>query len=329
MTGIFMKALYFIAVLSSFPLFASDASSYDLLLERDKFSQLQQQLGQAPQLANKELLVLQLETMLGLRQSEQAEQLANQALKHYPKDAELLRLAALNQFNLAQDSSIFSAASYAKEGLALLKEAMAAAPQDLKIQHILIGFYLQAPSIAGGDTKEAKKLAKAMAEKHQPEGTLASIEVLMDDDKLPEALKLAEQQLQQYPAHPALLAAYGNLLSINKEPAKAFVQYQKAAAAATDLAEQQSYLYHLGRLAATEQQNPHTGQQALEGYLAFYQDSDHAKTGWAQLRLAQIYLVQKQQDKARQLLPHIKNQSQNDKRLKNEVKDLEKQLKKS
>ncbi|SRR3990167_3979471 len=323
-----MKTLYLFAALSSFSLLASDLSSYDLLLEQDKFRQLQQQLGKTSNLPDKDLRVLQLKSMLGLRQSEQAEQLANQALKAYPQDAELLRLAAINQFDLAQESSIFSAGSYAKAGLALLKQAMAADPADLETQHTLIGFYLQAPAIVGGDTAEAKKLAKAMAEKYQPEGTLVSIDVLINDNQLPDAIQLAEQQLLLYPQHPALLAAYGKLLSLNNDPAGAFNQYQKAATAATDLSDQQSYYYQLGRLAATAQQNPEAGLQALEGYLAFYQNSDHAKTGWAQLRLAQIYLVQKQQAKAKELLPQIKSQLQDDDRLKSELKKLEKQLKK-
>lgn len=323
-----MRTLYLFAALSSFAIQASDLSSYDLLLEQDKFRQLQQQLGQTSNLADKDRWVLQLKTMLGLRQSEQAEQLAHQALKAYPQDAELLRLAAINQFDLAQESSIFSAGSYAKAGLALLKQALAADPADLETQHSLIGFYLQAPAIVGGDTAEAKKLAKAMAEKYQPEGTLVSIDVLINDDQLTDAIQLAEQQLLLYPQHPALLAAYGKLLSINNDPAGAFNQYQKAATAATDLSDQQSYYYQLGRLAATAQQNPEAGLQALEGYLAFYQNSDHAKTGWAQLRLAQIYLLQKQQAKAKELLPQIKSQLRDDDRLKSELKKLEKQLKK-
>lgn len=324
-----MKTLYFFAALSCFSLSASELSSYDLLLEQDKFRQLQQQLRQANNVSDKELWVLQLKAMLGLRQSEQAEQLAYQALKAYPQDAELLRLAALNQFNLAQESSIFSAGSYAKAGLALLKQAMAADPADLDTQHTLIGFYLQAPAIAGGDTEEAKRLAKVMTEKHQPEGTIATIDVLLDDDELTEAIKLAELQLQQYPKHPDLLGTYANLLSLNNDPANAFIQYQKAAAAATDLSDQQSYYYQLGRLAATAQQDPQRGQQALLGYLAFYQDSDHVRYSWAQLRLAQIYLAQKQQEKAKNLLQQIKSQPQDDDRLHSELKKLEKQLKKA
>ena len=322
-----MKTLCLFAALSSFALLASDLSSYDLLLEQDKFRQLQQQLGSATTLSDKELRILQLKTMLGLRQSEQAEQLANQALEAYPQDAELLRLAALNQFNLAQESSIFSAGSYAKAGLALLKQSMAADPTDLKTQQTLIGFYLQAPSIAGGDTEEAKRLAKAMAEKHQPEGTLVTIDLLMNDDKLQDAIELAEQQLKQYPEHPALLGAYANLLSLNEDPANAFIQYQKAAAAATDLSERQGYYYQLGRLAATHQQDPQRGQQALLDYLAFYQDSDNARFSWAQLRLSQIYMLQKQQDKAKELIQQIKNKPQDDDRLNTELKKLEKQLK--
>ncbi|KKL01699.1 hypothetical protein EIK76_07380 [Rheinheimera mesophila] len=324
-----MKTLYLFAILSSFSLLANELSSFDLLLERDKFRQLQQQLDKTTNLPNKELWTLQLKTMLGLRQSEQAEQLAGKALQQYPQDAELLRLAALNQFNLAQDSSIFSAGSYAKAGLALLKQAMTANPADLEIQHSLIGFYLQAPAIAGGDTKEAKRLATAMAEHHQPDGTLATIAVLLDNDQLPEAIRLAEQQLQLFPQHAALLGAYANLLSLNNEAAKAFLQYQKAAAAATDLSEQQGYYYQLGRLAATAQQDPQLGQQALVNYLAFYQDSDNSRYGWAQLRLAQIYLLQRQQNKARELVQQLKNRPQDDERLQSELKILEKQLNKT
>ncbi len=324
-----MKTLYLFATLSSFSLLASELSSFDLLLEQDKFSQLQQQLSQASHVSDKEFWVLQLKAMLGLRQSEQAEQLAEKALQQYPQDAELLRLAALNQFNLAQDSSIFSAGSYAKAGLALLKQAMAANPADLETQQSLISFYLQAPAIAGGDKEEAARLAKTMAEQHQPEGSLATIELLLDDDQLPQAIALAGQQLQQYPTHPALLGTYANLLSLNNDPANAFIQYQKAAAAATDLSEQQSYYYQLGRLAATAQQDPQLGQQALLGYLAFYQDSDHNRISWAQLRLAQIYLLQQQQDKAKDLVQQVKTRQQDDDRLQSELKKLEKQLKKA
>ncbi len=324
-----MKTLYLFATLSSFSLLASELSSYDLLLEQDKFRQLQQQLNQASHASDKKFWVLQLKAMLGLRQSEQAEQLAEKALQQYPQDAELLRLAALNQFNLAQDSSIFSAGSYAKAGLALLKQAMAANPADLETQQSLISFYLQAAAIAGGDTEEAARLAKTMAEQHQPEGSLATIELLLDDDQLPQAIALAEQQLQQYPTHPALLGTYANLLSLNNDPANAFAQYQKAAAAATDLSEQQSYYYQLGRLAATAQQDPQLGQQALLGYLAFYQDSDHNRISWAQLRLAQIYLLQQQQDKAKDLVQQVKTRQQDDERLQSELKKLEKQLKKA
>lgn len=324
-----MKTLFLVAALSSFTLTASDLSSYEQLLERDKFTLLQHQLGSVTDLSNKDLLVLQLKTMLGLRQSKQAELLADKALAQYPNDAELLRLAGLNQLNLAQDSSFLSAGSYAKAGLAFLRQAVAADPANLAAQQSLIGFYLQAPAIAGGDTEEAEKLAKALAAKHQPEGTLATVDVLLEDDQLSQALKLLEQQLQQQPDHATLLGTYANLLSLNKDHATAFTQYQKAAAAATDLSEQQSYYYQLGRLAATEQQDPVAGQQALEGYLAFYQDSDHARFGWAQLRLTQIYLIQKQKGKAQDLFQQIKKPQQDDDRFEDELKKLTKQLKKA
>lgn len=45
-----MKTLYLFAAVSSFSLVASNLSTYDLLLEQDKFRQLQQQLEQDTQL---------------------------------------------------------------------------------------------------------------------------------------------------------------------------------------------------------------------------------------------------------------------------------------
>ena len=174
-----------------------------------------------------------------------------------------------------------------------------------------------------------RSVALHSAEHHQPDGTLATIAVLLDVDQLPEAIRLAKPQLQLFPQHSALLGDYANLLSLNNEAAKAFLQYQKAVAAATDLSEQQGYYYQLGRLAATAQQDPQLGQQALVNYLAFYQDSDNSRYGWAQLRLAQIYLLQRQQNKARELVQQLKNRPQDDDRLQSELKILEKQLNKT
>ena len=327
-----MKLFYMLASLTSFSLVASDLSSYQSMLEHDQFSQLQQQLGQEIQLnhqPNKELLLIQLKAMLGLRQSKQVEQLCNKALLSYPQDSELLHLAAVNQFNLAQDSSIFSAPSYAKAGLALLKQAVAANPDDLDAQQTLIGFYLQAPSIVGGDEKEAKRLAQVMSDKHQPEGAVVTISVLLSDDKIDDAVALAKQQMQLHPQNSKLLASYAGLLTKKDDLAGAFLHYQKAVAAATDLSEQQGYAYQLGRLAATAEQDPLLGQQALESYLSFYQNSDNKQFDWAQLRLAQIYLRQQQKDKAKALLLQLENKDTDDSKLSSELKKLHKQLKKA
>ncbi len=50
-----MKTLYLFAAVSSFSLVASDLSTYDLLLEQDKFRQLQQQLEQDTQLPARDI----------------------------------------------------------------------------------------------------------------------------------------------------------------------------------------------------------------------------------------------------------------------------------
>ncbi len=304
----------------------TDLSQFQQLLERQQYRKLQQQLKAQPDLATQpQLQLLQYKSMLSLGEDEALESVLEQQREKQPALAELFYLSAVNKFNLAQSGSMFSAPGRAKEGLALLKQAISMDPAEVKYQQTLISFYAAAPGIAGGDIDEAKKLADALYAKDPVQGLIAQAKVLQQDD-VKKALQLLQNEVQKQPAAAELLQSYAGLLSQDKQHQQASSYYQKAAALFTETAAQYESLYQVGRLAALEGIDLSAGQQALSRYLEFYQGSDHNAYPWAILRLAQIQLRNKDEAAAKATVAPLLANEPSQKKLRNELKTFMKQL---
>lgn len=318
--------------LLTFPLFTSaevantELSQFEQLLERQQYRKLQQQLSAQPDLANQpQLQLLQYKSMLSLGEDEALESVLEQQREKQPALAELFYLSAVNKFNLAQSGSMFSAPGRAKEGLALLQQAISMAPAEIKYQQALISFYAAAPGIAGGDIDEAKKLADALYSKDPIQGVIAQAKVLQQDD-VKKALNLLQNEVSKQPAQAELLQSYAGLLSQDKQHQQASNYYQQAAALFTETTPRYESLYQIGRLAALEGIDLTAGQQALSSYVEFYQGSDHSFYPWAILRLAQIQLRNKNDAAAKATIAPLLANEPTQKKLRNELKTFVKQL---
>lgn len=311
------------------------SQAYDLTqlqhhLDRQQFKKLHQAIEKLPETPTQpELRVMQAKAMLSLQDDEALEALIPTLLKDFPNHAELIYLASANQFNLAQSGSMFSAPGRAKKGLAYLQQAVKLEPANFQYQRALIGFYLNAPGIAGGDEDEAKRLADALLKQDAIQGTLAQADILNKNDKATDALALIETQLTALPDNTALLEAKAAMLARDKKAAEAFALYQKALTLYPTEPEKYASLYQLGRLAAVEGQDAATGTQALQQYLAFYQDSDNQMYPWAMLRLAQIQLRLNDKAAAMATIEPLLAKEQTQERLQKELKSFQKQLKSS
>lgn len=305
------------------------ASQIQNWLEKDHFKNIEKHVTTLPTFAtDPELQQAHAQALMGLEQTEAAAEFLQQAHKSFPKDADFLQLAAMNQFTLAQQASIFSAAGHAKDGLALLKQAVSLAPEDADLQLNLIGFYLQAPGIAGGDEDEAKRLAQALAGKDPVAGPLAQAMVLNNDEKTDEALKVIDEAIKQQPQQARLLAQKAVLLLSKKQMAEAAALYQQAAQLAEKPQQKYSYLYQIGRLAAVEQQDKAAGKAALQQFIDFYKDGENQQLPWARVRLAQIHLLEQNKADAEQTLQPVLALADKPEKLEKELKSLQKQLKK-
>jgi len=308
--------------------YAYDLTQLQAQLDRQQFKKLYQAVEQLPQTATQaELRVMQAKAMLSLQDDEALEALMPTLLKDFPNHPELIYLASANQFNLAQSGSLFAAPGRAKKGLAYLQQAAKLEPDNVKFQKALISFYLNAPGIAGGDEKEAKRLADLLLTKDSVQGTIAQADILAKNEKTAEAQALLDTQLSTAPDNTDLLEAKASLLSRLNKAAEAFALYQKALTLYPTELEKYESLYQLGRLAAVEGQDPATGIEALEQYLAFYQDSDNPKYPWARLRLAQIQLRLNDNSAAAATIEPLLAVKQPQERLQKELKSLQKQLK--
>lgn len=305
----------------------ADLSQYQPLLERQQYRKLQQQLAAVPDFAKQpHLQLLHYKAMLSLGDDEALEPLLEQQRQQYPADAELFYLSAANKFNLAQAGSLFSAPGRAKAGLALLQQAIALQPDELKYQQALVSFYAAAPGIAGGDIDEANKVAIAIAAKDSVQGALAKAKVLQQDD-VKKALALLKSAIEQQPQQAELLQNYATLLSQDKQYQQASRYHQQAAALFTEPGKQYESLYQVGRLAAVEGIDLDNGVQALSRFVDFYQGSDHPSYPWALLRLAQIQLKTQNKAAAEQTIAPLLANEPAQKNLRNELKTFIKQLK--
>lgn len=309
------------------------SQAYDLTqlqhqLDRQQFRKLHQTIEKLPETPTQaELRVMQAKAMLSLKDDEALEELMPTLLKDFPNHAELIYLASANQFNLAQSGSMFSAPGRAKKGLAYLQQAVKLEPANMTYQRALIGFYLQAPGIAGGDEDEAKRLADALLKQDVIQGSLAQADILHKNEKAAEALAMIDAQLATQPDNTDLLEAKASMLSREKKAAEAFALYQKTLTLYPTELDKYDSLYQLGRLAAVEGQDAATGTQALQQYLAFYQDSDNPMYPWAMLRLAQIQLRLNDKAAATTTIEPLLAKEQTQERLQKELKSFQKQLK--
>lgn len=307
--------------------FAYDIEQFQQHLDKQQYRKLQTLVKAAPQTPQQpELITFAAKAMLSLKQDEKLEPYLEEAIKLFPKQAELFFLAGMNQFNLAQSASIFSAPGHAKKGLAHFKQAAALDPENAKYQRGLIGFYLSAPGIVGGDEKEAQRLVELLLQKNPEQGTLAKAELLRKQKKTDEALALIKNATETHPENPVFLEHYATMLYNNKQPKEAFAVFQQALPLFKKEVDKYGTLYQLGRLAATEGQDLSVGKQALEQFLVYFQDSDNPFYPWAQLRLAKIQLALNEPSAAQQTLSPLQQQKLTDKKIQEELAALTKQL---
>lgn len=294
-----------------------------LLLEQQQHQQLQSLLAplRSSHAKEAEFWYLYGRAAMGLNDIAAAE-------KYLKKAAELASAHADYQFwygqsscNRAQNVNMLRARGFAIRCRDAFLAATELQPKTLKYHHALAHFLMHAPSIAGGDIKQALAVAEQVESYNVLQGQLLALKVHAANEDLAafEALVARSDILSERPEPFVIRGLFHQQQNAHDQAIAEFEQaIQLPIPADESEAVEQVYKawYQIGRSALL-------GNTQLEKGIAAFQHyrSRDNYSEWADLRLAQLYLLQDEQEQARQLIAPLKASSQ-DKRLQDELKKI-------
>lgn len=222
---------------------------------------------------------------------------------------------------MAQKASIFSKLSYAKDFINAMERTIELKPDHQDALTTLIGFHLNAPSIAGGDTEQALIYAKQLKKYDAEQGFSQIANVYWQTEKPALAEETMTEGFTQFPESDALYftRAMANITAKNWHQARTDLTF--AAKYAKDDEIKGQALYQQGKVSVT------SGAETVLGIGALIQAlplADKQHQPWVKYRLAQLYLQQKEQTKASETIAQI--DISEDEELEGKVKKLKKKL---
>lgn len=268
-----------------------------------------------------ELLALLGQTEALLSNNEQAEQWLEKAVKYDGNNADYQHWYATVSCNLASSASMFSALGYAKRCKKAYETALELAPENPRSYIALGSFLAQAPGIAGGDKDEALQLAEKLKQLDETQGWLLQLKVadIADDaafDQFLAGAELLKARPEPYFQRAMQLASqenYSAAITLLQQAIQQTAVDDEAKASRNESHYQLARCAVLGKTAVTE------GIAAMQYYLQENPASE--RHDWAQLRLAQLYLLANSTEKAKAITEPLLASTSDDK-LKAELKKL-------
>lgn len=268
-----------------------------------------------------QLLALLGRTHAGLKNNDRAEELLEKAIKFDANNADYQHWYATVSCNLASSASMFSALGYAKRCKKAYESALALAPQNPRSYIALGSFLAQAPGIAGGDKDQALQLAEKLKQLDETQGWLLQLKLTDIADDAAFNQFLAGAELLKARPEPYFQRAMQLTVQENYSAAISLLQQAIRQTAVDDEAKAsitESY-YQLARCAVLGKTAVPEGIAAMQQYLQDNPGSE--RFDWAQLRLAQLYLLADAPDKAKAITEPLLASTGDDK-LKAELKKL-------
>lgn len=225
-------------------------------------------------------------------------------------------------------NSIFSALSYAGKSLDSFEQAVVLEPSNIAYQLGLLSFYLQAPSIAGGDKDKAKQVAQTISALDPVEGLKANIMVYSALEDKAGLDRLLQEGLAQHSNDPWFLFNAGMIKQNNQEYGQAIGLLSQVPLDAENEEFQQRYFsaqYQIGKTAILAEDFYPVGLAALDNYISNATIGNGMPSiDWATFRKANI--VQAMGDKANASQLYKSIQADDDKQLQKALKKALKQL---
>lgn len=243
--------------------------------------------------------------------------------KQYANNVDINYYLGVSAVIMAQKASIFSKLSYAKDFIKAMERTVELKPDHKDALNTLIGFHLNAPSIAGGDTDKALVYAKQLQSYDAELGYSQIATVYWQTEQSELADETMSEAFDRYPQSSTLYFSRAQQSIKNETWDKARADLALAAKFAQDDEKKGEALYQQGKVSVESGVETELGIDALTQALPL---AAKEYKPWVNYRLAQLYLQKKEQVKAQDTLAKIDISKNED--LENKVKKLRKKLKK-
>lgn len=251
----------------------------------------QQVLTNSEKLIDADITVLRVKSLIQQQKRDEAQRILDVAVQQYIDYSELFYLSGINLIALASSGSVFNARGRATRGVEMLQQALLLNPKHYAAHLALIQFYLVAPPSAGGSDTLARQQISELTLLSDIQGVLAQVQLLLQQNKIAQAVKLLDKQLELTPNQADLLLRRGALLSRQNIFQLALKDYQQVIHLDVSSAQRYQALFHIGRLAILSETDYTAGINALTEYLTFFAGSEQNRLPWARLRLVQLFLL--------------------------------------
>jgi tetratricopeptide (TPR) repeat protein len=233
-------------------------------------------------------------TLIALRQFAKASETLEKAVALAPSDAEAHFWLGRAYGQEAMESNLLKQAGLAKKTKAEFEKAVELDPGHLGARGDLVQYYLLAPGFMGGSVDKAREQAAEIKKRDAVRGSLALVNVHLDQKDTGAAERELRAAIQTAPAdlRPRLLlgAVYQDLKRWN-DAFEAFEAAAKASPPGFDA------LYQIGKTGVLSGQRLDRAEECLKRYLGSSPGPESAPLPNAHFRLGQVY--EKKGDKAR------------------------------
>ncbi|MFC3094311.1 hypothetical protein DRW07_14515 [Alteromonas sediminis] len=337
-----VQVLLFIVIAIATPAKASEPNSAMQLFKQEKYQAVIDILLSKPDKSlNDYRLLINAQLKIDLDDAEESAE----SMKSAYQDDFRSHLTYASVMGAQASDSIFSALGYAKKAKGSLIKAVELDNTNPAALNALFSFHLAAPSIAGGDKEEARRLVQRIKAVDVIEGELAQARYLLSEENT-EGAKAILVALSQQP-NSALRAnmQLGHRYVSEENFGKAIEAYRLAASAElaapnehaddqikTRYAEwQQTKLfahYRIGWVAVESKTHLEEGVASLRAYIMAYQQAEQVfnlpSLSWAKIRLTELLLELEQFQEAKVLFSTINELDESD--FKKHVRRLKKRL---
>ncbi|WP_286234653.1 tetratricopeptide repeat protein [Thalassotalea sediminis] len=261
--------------------------------------------------------------LLAEQQGEEAYDYFETLREKAPENDKVNYYFAVSAVVMAQQASIFSKLGYAEDFVEAIEKTLTLNPHYIDALDTAIGFYLHAPTIAGGDVDKATTYAKKLIQLSPVKGYRQLATIYRNNEQSEKAYSTLAEGLAEYPESGALYLtrAMANIESEAWE--RANEDLKLAVKFAQNNEDKAQALYQQGKLAAETGNNIELGINALKQ--AQHLESTRYKN-WSHYRLAQLLVHKKDFTAAEQILNSII--LKDNEKLEKKVKQLRKRLKK-